>query len=94
MTANMTELAQRAVIEGLEKLREEVRTLAGPLSEQEFWRKPLDPGNSVGHLVLHLTGNLNYFVGAQLGGTGYVRESRARVHRDPDAEEGRGLAKP
>jgi hypothetical protein len=28
----------------------------------------------VGHLVLHLTGNLNYFVGAQLGHTGYVRD--------------------
>ncbi|HWG47531.1 MAG TPA: DinB family protein [Gemmataceae bacterium] len=74
MTANMTELAQTALIEGLEKLHNEVRSLAEPLSEQEFWRKPLDPGNSIGHLVLHLTGNLNHFVGAQLGGTGYVRE--------------------
>jgi hypothetical protein len=30
-------------------------------------------GNSFGHLVLHLTGNLNYYIGAQIGGTGYVR---------------------
>jgi uncharacterized damage-inducible protein DinB len=58
----------------LEGLRDAVRELAGPLSEQEFWAKPLEPGNSVGHLVLHLTGNLNHFVGAQLGGTGYVRD--------------------
>ena len=34
----------------------------------------MEPGNSIGHLILHLTGNLNHFVGAQLGGTGYVRE--------------------
>jgi uncharacterized damage-inducible protein DinB len=74
MAADMTGLAQTALIEGLEKLRDEVRSLAEPLSEPEFWRKPLDPGNSIGHLVLHLTGNLNYFVGAQLGNTGYVRE--------------------
>jgi len=74
MTANMTALAQRALIEVLEKLRDEVRTLAEPLSEQEFWTKPLEPGNSVGHLVLHLTGNLNHFVGSQLGGTGYQRD--------------------
>src|SRR5262249_55285354 len=33
-----------------------------------------EPGNSVGHLILHLTGNLNHFVGAQLGKTGYVRD--------------------
>src|ERR1700687_1170220 len=58
----------------IEKLRDEVRQIANPLSEQELWRKPLEPGNSVGHLILHLTGNLNHFVGAQLGNTGYVRE--------------------
>jgi hypothetical protein len=28
----------------------------------------------VGHLVLHLSGNLNHFVGGQLGGTGYRRD--------------------
>jgi hypothetical protein len=31
-------------------------------------------GNSFGHLVLHLTGNLNYYIGAQIAGTGYVRD--------------------
>lgn len=74
MNADTTTLARTAVIEGLEQLRDQVRTLAEPLSEREFWAKPLDPGNSVGHLVLHLTGNLNHFVGAQLGGSGYVRD--------------------
>lgn len=74
MTTDTTALARTALIEGLEQLRDQVRTLGEPLSEQEFWTKPLDPGNSVGHLVLHLTGNLNHFVGAQLGGSGYVRD--------------------
>jgi uncharacterized damage-inducible protein DinB len=74
MTTDMTALARTALIEGLEQLRDQVRTLAEPLSEPEFWTKPIDPGNSVGHLVLHLTGNLNHFVGAQLGGSGYVRD--------------------
>jgi uncharacterized damage-inducible protein DinB len=74
MATDMTTLAQTALIEGLEHLRDQVRTLAEPLSEQAFWTKPLDPGNSVGHLVLHLTGNLRHFVGAQLGGSGYMRD--------------------
>lgn len=74
MSTDTTALARMAPIEELEKLRDQVRTLSEPLSEQEFWTKPLDPGNSVGHLVLHLTGNLNHFVGAQLGGSGYVRD--------------------
>lgn len=74
MSADTTALAQAALIGELEKLREEVRKLAEPLSEEQFWQKPLDPGNSIGHLVLHLTGNLNHFAGAQVGGTGYVRD--------------------
>jgi hypothetical protein len=51
-----------------------VRELAAPLTDEEFWRKPFPFGNSFGHLVLHLTGNLNYYVGAQIAGTGYVRD--------------------
>jgi uncharacterized damage-inducible protein DinB len=74
MTADLTPLAQTALIENLEKMHTELRTLVEPLREEEFWKKPLDPGNSAGHLVLHLTGNLNHFVGAQLAGTGYVRQ--------------------
>jgi uncharacterized damage-inducible protein DinB len=74
MSTDLTAIAKAALVEELEKLRDEVRTLAEPLSEREFWAKPLDPGNSVGHLVLHLSGNLNHFVGAQMGGTGYVRQ--------------------
>ena len=51
-----------------------VRELAAPLSDEQFWSKPFSFGNSFGHLVLHLTGNLNYYIGAQIAGTGYVRD--------------------
>jgi uncharacterized damage-inducible protein DinB len=74
VSSDITPFVKMALIEQLEKLRDEVRDLAQPLSEAEFWTKPIDPGNSVGHLVLHLCGNLNHFVGAHLGGTGYVRQ--------------------
>ena len=45
-----------------------------PLSDEQFWRNPYSYGNSVGHLLLHLTGNLNYYIGAQIAGTGYIRD--------------------
>jgi len=45
-----------------------------PLSNEKFWRNPYQYGNSVGHLVLHLTGNLNYYIGARIAETGYVRD--------------------
>ncbi|MGB8321932.1 MAG: DinB family protein [Candidatus Acidiferrum sp.] len=51
----------------------ELHRRVDPLSEEQFWRNPFVFGNSIGHLVLHLTGNLSYYVGAQIAGTGYVR---------------------
>lgn len=51
-----------------------VRELAAPLSDEQFWSKPFAFGNSFGHLVLHLTGNLNYYIGTEIGGTEYVRD--------------------
>ncbi|MGB8496046.1 MAG: DinB family protein [Candidatus Acidiferrum sp.] len=44
-----------------------------PLSAEQFWRNPFRFGNSVGHLVLHLTGNISYYIGAQVAKTGYIR---------------------
>lgn len=60
-----------------------VRELAGPVSESQFWQKPFPFGNSFGHLVLHLTGNLNYYIGAQIANTGYIRD-RPREFNDPN----------
>jgi hypothetical protein len=54
----------------------ELHKWVDPLSPDQFWTKPYPYGNSAGHLVLHLTGNLSYYIGAQVAGTGYVR------HRD------------
>ena len=60
-----------------------VRELAAPLTNDQFWQRPFPFGNSFGHLVLHLTGNLNYYIGAQIAKTGYVRD-RPREFNDPN----------
>jgi hypothetical protein len=65
-----------------------VRTLSEKLSEQEFWTKPFPYGNSVGHLALHIIGNLNYYIGAQIARTGYVRDrDREFTEGDPPPKE-------
>ncbi|HMD15557.1 MAG TPA: DinB family protein [Terriglobales bacterium] len=56
------------------KLAGVIRELAAPLSDEHFWAKPFAFGNSFGNLVLHLTGNLNYYIGTQIAATGYVRD--------------------
>jgi Protein of unknown function (DUF1572) len=63
-------------------LANRVRQLAASLNEEQFWQKPFPFGNSFGHLVLHLTGNLNYYIGAEVAGTGYVRD-RDREFTEP-----------
>jgi uncharacterized damage-inducible protein DinB len=74
MTTDLESLAGSVLIGELEQLRDSVHQLAEPLSERALWTKPVEPSNSIGHLILHLAGNLNHFVGAQLGGTGYLRD--------------------
>lgn len=67
---------------------EKVRTLSEKLSEQEFWAKPYPYGNSFGHLTLHIIGNLNYFIGAQIALTGYVRDrDREFTEANPPTKE-------
>lgn len=83
MSAGLEDLIKTSLIEELETLHREVQQAAEGLSEAAFWARPVEPGNSVGHLVLHLTGNLNHFVGARLGKTGYVRD-REREFTEPN----------
>ena|SRR6267154_1313805 len=65
-----------------ERVAAQIHTLVQPLSEDQFWVRPFAFGNSVGHLMLHLTGNLNYYVGTQIAGTGYAR-NREMEFTDP-----------
>ena len=57
-------------------IQAELHELVEPISTDQIWHKPYSYGNSIGNLILHLTGNLNYYIGTQIAGTGYVR------HRD------------
>lgn len=42
--------------------------------ESNLWKQEGLVSNSAGNLCLHLIGNLNHFIGATLGNTGYVRQ--------------------
>jgi uncharacterized damage-inducible protein DinB len=71
------------LIERYEANAASIHKLADQLSEDQFWKKPFPYGNSFGHLVLHLTGNLNYYIGAEIAKTGYVRD-RPKEFNDPN----------
>ncbi len=54
-------------------LRKVIKEIELYKSEEDLWK--LDDGisNSGGNLALHIIGNINHFIGANLGQTGYKR---------------------
>lgn len=58
------------IIRDLEKLKGEILLYK---NEAMLWKREGDVANSAGNLCLHLIGNLNTYIGAQLGNTGYTR---------------------
>jgi uncharacterized damage-inducible protein DinB len=76
----MTLLASLGAIfdRDLRTLRREVEAYA---DERDLWTPVRGVSNLGGTLVLHLAGNLQHYIGAVLGGTGYVRDRPAEFSR-------------
>jgi uncharacterized damage-inducible protein DinB len=55
----------------LNKLKAEIEQYS---NEADLWKTSGEITNSAGNLCQHLTGNLQHFFGAVLGGSGYVRD--------------------
>ncbi len=56
---------------GLDKLNTEILSYK---SDAIFWKVEWEIKNSGGNLSIHIVGNLNHFIGAVLGNSGYIRE--------------------
>ena len=55
----------------LNKLKVEIESYS---DEKNLWLTDKDIVNSAGTLCLHLVGNLNAYIGAELGHSGYIRQ--------------------
>ena len=62
----------------LRTLRRELEAYA---DERQIWQEMPGMPNSVGTLALHIAGNLQHYIGALFGGTGYVRDRDAEFAR-------------
>lgn len=82
---NLSQTVADGFIHSFQDFNRRVKTLAENLSPEQFWQRPYPYGNSFGNLVLHVTGNLNYYIGARIAETGYVRD-REREFTDGQAE--------
>lgn len=70
MTSNLPVTISHFLLRELRSLRRELEAYP---DERLLWALPPGLPNSAGTLALHLAGNLQHYVGALLGGTGYVR---------------------
>lgn len=66
LSQSFTEVFERDLL----KLAEELNLYS---DENKIWVTEKSISNSAGNLALHLIGNLNHFIGATLGNTGYIR---------------------
>lgn len=61
---------KKLFIRDLEKLKQEIEAYQ---NEEKLWYIEKSILNSAGNMCLHLVGNLNTYIGAEFGKTGYVR---------------------
>ncbi len=62
---------QSIILRDLDKLASEISVY---LKEELIWTVKGDIKNPAGNLCLHLCGNLQHFIGAVLGESGYIRD--------------------
>lgn len=58
-------------------LPSQVLTCLDVLTEDQIWWRPNEAANSVGNLVLHLSGSLNHYLNRAIGGFPYERDRAA-----------------
>ena len=64
------EILQKIFNRDLEKLKQEISLYR---DEKNLWVIDKSIANSAGNLCLHLVGNLNTYIGGEIGKTGYIR---------------------
>ena len=69
-----TEFLRNVLLKDIAAVENEMRLYA---REEDLWICPPGIANSGGTLILHIAGNLRFFIGSQLGGIAYVRDREA-----------------
>lgn len=52
----------------------QIRETVSKLSDEQLWWRPNESSNSVGNLILHLSGSLNHYLNHNFGGLAFDRD--------------------
>lgn len=58
-------------------LPQQVRDCLDLLDDEQIWWRPNEESNSIGNIVLHVSGSLNHYLNRNLGGVAYDRDRAA-----------------
>lgn len=76
---------------------DQIRAALAELTDEQIWWRPNEQSNSVGNLVLHVTGSLNHYLNRQIGGIQFDRDraaefaERKRIPREELLEQFNGM---
>jgi uncharacterized damage-inducible protein DinB len=68
-------------------LPEQVRDCLEMIDEEQVWWRPNEQSNSIGNIVIHISGSLNHYLNRNIGGFEYMRD------RDAEFAERRHIPK-
>lgn len=71
MKNSLIEVIRKLFNRDLNKLKKEIESYT---EESNIWILDSEISNSGGNLCLHLVGNLNTYIGAEIGKNGYIRQ--------------------
>jgi hypothetical protein len=67
----------------------QIRACVEQLTDEQIWWRPNEKSNSIGNLIVHLSGSLDHYLNFQIGGIEYHRDRPAEFaerRRIPKAE--------
>jgi len=89
MEKNLDQIALAALRDRITRiLPNQVRSAVETLNDEQLWWRPNEHANSVGNLVLHVSGSMRYYLSRGVGGFDYDRNRPAEFsERGPIPKE-------
>ena len=86
---NLSDVALAALRSRITRiLPAQIRSCVEELTEEQLWWRPNEQANSVGNLVLHLSGSMRHYLSRGVGGIDYTRNRPAEfAERGPIPKE-------
>jgi uncharacterized damage-inducible protein DinB len=88
-TTDLSKTALEAIRSRITRiLPAQIRSCVEKLSEEQLWWRPNEQANSVGNLVLHVSGSMRHYLSNRVGGIEYERDRPAEfAERGPLAKQ-------